>query len=170
MVISLGLAKPLLANASNALDVFTNDNVSEEESSLVMFVPDSTEVLQLLFSMQRKDFEFSGLLIEKNDSGKLLGAIMNDFGVRAFNFTYDKNTGFLEINDMAMFLDKFYIRPALKSIIRRLLTLKRNEMNVEVDHCIGNCSADGNELTLSEPRYDLLITISRIQADNKEEN
>lgn len=169
MAIFLGSTNPFLAITSNATNVIATDSVpSGEDSQYVMFVPDSTEVLQLSFSMQRKELEFSGLLLEKSENRKILGVIMNDFGVRAFNFTYDMDTESLEISDIASFLDKFYIRSALKGIVRRLFTLKRNELGIKVEHCIGKLSADGSELTLSEPRYDLLITVSRIQNNNIE--
>lgn len=132
------------------------------DSSRVMFMPDSTETLQLSFSMQRKDMEFSGLLIEKVDNYSLLGVIMNEFGVRAFNFSYDLKTEKLEICDIIPFLDKFYIKPALKGLMLRLFTLRRYELGKEIKHCVGIISEDGNELTLIEQRYGLTLIVAKI--------
>lgn len=135
------------------------------DSARVMFVPDSTEMLQLSFSLQRKDMEFSGLLVERADSGRLRGVIMNEFGVRALNFAYDPLTGDVETSDIMPFLDKFYIRPALRGLIRRLYSLRRCELGREVAHCTGTLSPDGNELTLAEPRYGLTLIVARTRGE-----
>lgn len=56
----------------------------------------------------------TGILITKEDSISIAGTMLNEFGVTALSFVYDKHKEKMELQDVMGFLDKWYIRRVLK--------------------------------------------------------
>lgn len=70
------------------------------------------------------DFEragISGVCILRELRDDVLGAIVNEFGVLALNFSYDTQRGKAKIIDLIPQLNKWYIRQVLRSDLRRMV-------------------------------------------------
>lgn len=70
------------------------------------------------------DFEragISGVCIMREQEEDVLGAIVNEFGVLALNFSYDSRRGKAKIIDLIPQLNKWYIRQVLRNDLRRMV-------------------------------------------------
>lgn len=63
----------------------------------------------------------SGICVLENDSDTIRGAIINEFGITALNFTYDTKADKVKLESVFAKLDKWYIRNVLEKDIRELL-------------------------------------------------
>ena len=62
----------------------------------------------------------SGVCIMREQSDDVLGAIVNEFGVLALNFSYDTQRGKVKIIDIIPQLNKWYIRRVLRGDLQRI--------------------------------------------------
>lgn len=83
--------------------------------------------------LKRDDSNISGLLILKQEDGKILGSIINEFGVSAIDFSYDINRRKMRLINVIKFLDKWYIKRTLSRdiafCISELMQLNPNLSN-----------------------------------------
>ena len=66
------------------------------------------------------DAAITGILILKRQDGNLAGTLMNEFGIKAFDFTRKKE-GKIKLLNVIDMMDKWYIRYTLKRDLRFLL-------------------------------------------------
>lgn len=67
-----------------------------------------------------KQSRISGICIMKSLGGEIVGSLVNEFGIRAFDFRYDPRREVLKIENPIGFLDRWYIRKGLRSDLRIL--------------------------------------------------
>lgn len=67
-----------------------------------------------------KQARISGICIMKSLGGEIVGSLVNEFGIRAFDFRYDPRREVLKIENPIGFLDRWYIRKGLRSDLRIL--------------------------------------------------
>lgn len=67
----------------------------------------------------------SGICVMVNDSGTVKGAIVNEFGITALDFTYNITDDKVRLESVVAMLDKWYIRNVLSKDIRELLLALR---------------------------------------------
>lgn len=67
-----------------------------------------------------KQARISGICIMKSLGGEIVGSVVNEFGIRAFDFRYDPRREVLKIENPIGFLDRWYIRKGLRSDLRIL--------------------------------------------------
>lgn len=67
-----------------------------------------------------KQARITGICIMKSLGGEIVGALVNEFGIRAFDFRYDPRREVLKIENTIGFLDRWYIRKGLRSDLRAL--------------------------------------------------
>lgn len=66
---------------------------------------------------------FSGICVMKCLHGEIVGTLMNEFGLRAFDIRYDPHRGRVRLTNLLELLDRWYIRKTLR---RDLTLLLRN--------------------------------------------
>ena len=78
--------------------------------------------------MQVKGQEVTGIcVIDSVADGGLVGTVINEFGAKAFDFTYN-NKGKVKVLNVVAFLDKWYIRCVLRRDLAKILpTLPKDE-------------------------------------------
>lgn len=78
--------------------------------------------------MQVKGQEVTGIcVIDSVADGGLVGTVINEFGAKAFDFTYN-NKGKVKVLNVVAFLDKWYIRRVLRRDLAKILpTLPKDE-------------------------------------------
>lgn len=67
-----------------------------------------------------KQARITGICIMKSLGGEIVGSLVNEFGIRAFDFRYDPRREVLKIENPIGFLDRWYIRKGLRSDLRIL--------------------------------------------------
>ena len=82
-----------------------------------MIAADSSRcyTMQLTF----RDTEVSGICLLKERNGGLTGALMNEFGIKALDFTYHK--GKVKLAHVISMMNKWYIRSTLRNDLACLL-------------------------------------------------
>lgn len=68
-----------------------------------------------------KKGHLSGILITKDDDERITGTMINEFGITALSFIYEKKSQKIKLEDVIGFLDKWYIKRVLKGDIRHCL-------------------------------------------------
>lgn len=63
----------------------------------------------------------SGVCIMREKDEQILGAIVNEFGVTAFGFSYKPKTGRVRVVNVIPQLDRWYIRHVLRRDIRAMM-------------------------------------------------
>ena len=66
------------------------------------------------FEITMEKGEISGMLIAKEGNGAIVGTMINEFGVTALSFVYDRYKHKLKLMDVMGMLDKWYIKRVLK--------------------------------------------------------
>ncbi len=75
--------------------------------------------LRCAFEISMEKGHLSGLMIAKENDDSIIGSMINEFGVSALSFSYDKRRDKLKLHEVVSFLDKWYI----KRVLRNDLTL-----------------------------------------------
>lgn len=79
-------------------------------------------------SIQRQAFQIdisgnslSGVLITRIDNDRILGSMINEFGVSALDFSFDRKKDKVKLVNVISFLNKWYIKLVLKNDIKYCL-------------------------------------------------
>lgn len=91
----------------------------------------------------RGETAIGGLCLMKRTSEEIRGSVINQFGIRAFDFVYHCSSRKVTLKNLVAFLDKWYIRRTLKGDLSflfsadvpadGLLRVKRRELRVGSD-------------------------------------
>ena len=65
-------------------------------------------------TVEYQKVSISGICIIKCAEGRLFGSLINEFGIRMFDFIYDSHTGTVKCCNVIKMMDKWYIRKVLK--------------------------------------------------------
>lgn len=79
----------------------------------------------------------TGIMIVKESDGVILGSMVNEFGVSAIDFSYDRSRDKLKLLNVVGFLDKWYIKMTMKKDLRLCLHVLfaipyKSEKNYEI--------------------------------------
>jgi len=69
------------------------------------------------FDITMEKGHISGVMITKEDDSSIIGTMINEFGVSALSFVYDKHKSKLRLQDVMSMLNKWYIKRVLKNDI-----------------------------------------------------
>jgi len=77
----------------------------------------------------------SGVCIMRERDEQILGAIVNEFGVTAFGFSYKPKTGRVRVVNVIPQLDRWYIRHVLRRNIRAMMpNLMAQQLDKEYEY------------------------------------
>jgi len=94
-------------------------------------------------------------VISETESGNIVGTIVNEFGVRAFDFTFDGKKAKLE--NVFPPLDKWYIRRVLRRDMTFLLSNLRMKSKVE-KRKRSITIAENGEIVMASRKYNIVYT------------
>ena len=63
----------------------------------------------------------------KSMNVRVVGSVVNEFGIKAFDFIYDKSDGSLELHNVISFFDKRFVRRTVKGDWKYLLAFEAEE-------------------------------------------
>lgn len=76
---------------------------------------DSLQTYRCAFEIEMEKGHTSGIMITKENNNSIIGSMINEFGVSALSFSYDKRKNKLQLQDVVSFLNKWYIKRVLKT-------------------------------------------------------
>lgn len=76
---------------------------------------DTLSTNRSIFEIEMEKGHISGILITKDYNDRIVGTMINEFGVSALSFIYDKNKDTIKLQDVMSMLNKWYIKRVLKS-------------------------------------------------------
>lgn len=69
----------------------------------------------------------SGICVLKlRDDGMLVGTLVNEFGIKAMDFTYSPTSGRVKLLNVIKFMDKWYIRKVVQQDLACMLSSKES--------------------------------------------
>ena len=89
-----------------------------------------------------KNASFSGICVVKNIGTQIAGTIVNEFGIRAFDFTMSQDRRRVKLLTVMKPLDKCLIRKAIARDLKRLFNATTTD---------GYVSVDGEKLIMRRP-------------------
>jgi hypothetical protein len=113
--------------------------------------------LKYNISIQRKDMSITGICIMKNTGSDILGSVVNEFGIKAFDFDYNINEKKVELDNVVGFIDKWYIRKILKDDLEFLFSYSNN---MEKDKSISITILDDKSIEMDNDKYHLKYTFT----------
>ena len=95
--------------------------LSKEFGQHEVITADSAMTYEYNLTMQVRGHEITGIcLMNKSADNSIMGTVINEFGMKAFDFIYDN--GKIQLLNIVAFLDKWYIRKVLKKDLAFILS------------------------------------------------
>lgn len=101
----------------------------------------------------------SGICLLKANETGLVGSIVNEFGIKAMDFTYDKEKGKVKLLNVVKFLDKWYIRKIVKADLSCMLRASESQAQKHRNITVGQ---DGT-LALENTKYHITYNLTPIE-------
>jgi hypothetical protein len=117
-------------------------------------------------SIQTEKAEITGILFLKDTNDCIMGTVVNEFGINAFDFVYNKEKQEVKLIDVISFIDKWYIKKALKEDLEALLSLnEKKDKNKEIT------KQEDDTIILNDKRYKIIYTLTPLieQIDQEED-
>lgn len=129
--ISLLLAAVFSLDARGVSVVAEPVEVTTETAYLFRF--DGDESTRYTVAITFKTASFSGICVVKNIGTQIAGTIVNEFGIRAFDFTMSQDRRRVKLLTVMKPLDKCLIRKAIARDLKRLFNATASDEYVSVD-------------------------------------
>lgn len=125
---------------------------------LLILFPDSCCAQEYDFQMKVRGREVTGLLIvEMADEGYTIGTIVNEFGIKIFDFTYNGKKA--KVSNVLGPLDRWYIRKVLNKDVTFILTNINNKNDVTVKKRSMKFHDNGN-IVIENRKFNIQYTLS----------
>lgn len=98
---------------SSLLSLLTSVSFGAEADSVT--IPDSLK--KHTFQIELSKGYVSGIMIVSEGEDNIMGSMINEFGVSAIDFSYNKKSGKIRLKNVIGFLNKWYIKMILKNDI-----------------------------------------------------
>ncbi len=127
---------------------------------------DSTSVQRYNFTLSTEKAYLSGIMIVKENPEDITGSMVNQFGISAIDFRYNKSRKSVKLISLAGFLDKWYIRRILREDIKYCLhvlymTPYKRKHNYVLRQTVDSC-------TIENTRRHLTYTFSPLTVNRPE--
>jgi len=114
-------------------------------------------------SIDARGKEITGICaISQEEDGGIIGTIVNEFGVKAFDFTYNGKKA--KLQNVFPPINKWYIKKVIRKDIAFLLAnIQGNEDRQEGKRAIS--FRDNGEIVMANNRYHITYTFNRLDDD-----
>lgn len=126
--------------------------VTTETAYLFRF--DGDESTRYTVAITFKTASFSGICVVKNIGTQIAGTIVNEFGIRAFDFTMNRDRRRVKLLNVMKPIDKCLIRKAIARDLKRLFNATTTD---------GYVSVDGDKITMRRPSRSYTFSKMNIQ-------
>ena len=91
------------------------------------------EAIRYTVAITFKNASFSGICVAKRMDGVIAGSIVNEFGIRAFDFTMTSDRRRVKLLNVMKPLDKSLIRKTIAKDLKRLFNSSATDEYISVD-------------------------------------
>lgn len=121
---------------------------------------DSGRACRYTFVLEGESFGLSGICLVKSDSSQFRGSVINEFGVRLFDFQGSVRTGKTEVSASAGPLRRRAVRKILAQDIGCAVTGISRRASLQ-------SSKDDNVLIVNDTKYKLKLKFGVMPSDNQ---
>jgi len=126
---------------------------------------DSIVSHEYMFLMQARGHELTGIcIVNFSERGDLTGAVVNEFGMKAFDFTI--NNGKTKVLNVIKPLDKWYIRKVLRGDLGFAFQHIRQGQDLTVKKRTISFDEKG-DIHVENKKYKIRYTFTPIEADDE---
>ena len=136
-------------------------------SSLFAYTAQATEVSVDSITESTQHFSFqlttpkatlSGILITRQTGDEIIGSMINEFGISAIDFSYNKKNDKIKLLSVVSFLNKWYI----KMVLRKDLKVCLHQLyNIPLKKTKGYIIEKGNnDITINNQKHHLTYSFS----------
>lgn len=133
LLISLLLVAMFSLDARGVSVVTESVEVTGTTETAYLFRFDGDESTRYTVAITFKKASFSGICVVKNIGTQIAGTIVNEFGIRAFDFTMSQDRRRVKLLTVMKPLDKCLVRKAIAHDLRRLFAAVNTDEYVSVD-------------------------------------
>lgn len=95
----------------------------------------------------------TGIMITKDEGNNIVGTLVNEFGVSALSFVYDKKKNKMKLQDVMSMLNKWYIKRTLKNDLTYCIQIlfdlpHKNNTGYDVSSSLSELSVANNKRKL----------------------
>ena len=128
-------SRTTVASAGSAADVFPVTEPVEvtDPKAPFLFPFNDNETVRYTVAITFKSASFSGICVAKRMDGVFAGSIVNEFGIRAFDFTMTSDRRRVRLLNVMKPLDKCLIRKTIARDLKRLFNSSAADEYVSVD-------------------------------------
>lgn len=113
-------------------------------------------------SIESKKALLSGICMFKESKAEIIGSVVNEFGIKAFDIRYRKNKNKVKLMNVVGFLNKWYIRNTMKRDMKYLFQSYCQPATIDNPSYSLQQETDGM-LTLKNLKHELTYTFSPLQ-------
>jgi len=136
LLISAFSSGAYVASTGSATDVFLVTELVEvtgTDASPYIFPFNDNEPTRYTVAITFKNASFSGICVVKQKDDIIVGTIVNEFGIRAFDFTVSLDRKHVKLLNVMKTLDKCLVRKTIARDLRRLFSSSSTDEYVSVE-------------------------------------
>ena len=73
----------------------------------------------------------TGLCIVRDYGDEVIGSVVNEFGIKAFDFVFNKDNGKTKLQNVIKMMNKWYIKKVISADLSTLLCSKNSDKNMK---------------------------------------
>lgn len=127
------VTEPVVCLGSPTIEVTASAERTDTTESSYLFPFSDNETTRYTVAITYKNASFSGICVVKRMDGIIVGSIVNEFGIRAFDFKMSGNRRRVKLLNAMKPLDKCLVRKAIAHDLKRLFAAENTDEYVSVD-------------------------------------
>lgn len=100
----------------------------------------------------------TGICVLRDNGGQVVGSVVNEFGIKAFDFVYDKKKDKTKLKNVIKMLDKWYIKKVIAADFSVLIRKHNKSRHLRKR----NLCCDGGKVKLENRKYDIIYKFESI--------
>lgn len=93
----------------------------------------------------------TGLCIVRGNDDEVIGSVINEFGIKAFDFVFSKDKGKTRLHNVIKMMNKWYVKKVVRADLSTLLRSKNSEKQMKRRTIL----KDNGILTLNNNKYNI---------------
>lgn len=150
--------RPFLLFLSSLIACFTFQVIAIDHDDTTVETRNETSRMSFRIEMQKG--YVSGILITADSGTDINGAMINEFGISALDFTYSRKSGKVKLLNVVSFLNKWYIKRVLRADIGYCLHILYGTPVSKEKHY--QVSRDGDSLSIVNTKRKISYIFSPI--------
>lgn len=127
------VTEPVVCLGSPTIEVTASAERTDTTESSYLFPFSDNETTRYTVAITYKNASFSGICVVKRMDGIIAGSMVNEFGIRAFDFKMSGNRRRVKLLNVMKPLDKCLIRKTIARDLKRLFSVTSVNEYVSMD-------------------------------------